>query len=45
MSEKDFMMYRINRDIYKQLQQLKLDWDVKTINDVLAKLLEKADKK
>ena len=37
---KDFVMYRIEKKIYKQLQQLKLDLDLATINEVLKELLK-----
>ncbi len=37
---KDFVMYRIEKKIYKQLQQLKLDLDLATINAVIEKLLK-----
>ena len=39
--KKDFVMYRINKDNYKKLQQLKLDLDLSTINDVIEYLLNK----
>lgn len=45
MSEKkDFAMYRIDKKNYKDLQQLKLDKDLKTINEVIAYLINKEKK-
>ncbi len=38
---KDFVMYRIAKDVYKQLQLLKIENDLATINDVLRMLLKK----
>ena len=37
----DFVMYRIDKKVYKQLQQLKLDMDAPTINAVIAELVKK----
>jgi len=37
---KEFVMYRIDKDTYKKLQQLKLDLDLATINEVLKELLK-----
>jgi predicted DNA binding CopG/RHH family protein len=36
---KDFVMYRIDKDIYKKLQLLKVENDKETINEVLRELL------
>ncbi len=40
MSEKDFVMYRIDREIYKQLQEIKQKNDLSTINAVLKRLID-----
>ncbi len=32
---KDEIMVRLKRDVYKQLQQIKLDTDAKSISDVI----------
>ena len=37
----DVVMYRITKENYKQLQLLKVQLDLKTINDVIAMLLKK----
>jgi predicted CopG family antitoxin len=34
-------MYRIDKKLYKKLQQIKLDEDLPTINAVIEKLVEK----
>ncbi len=39
---KDFVMYRIDKDLYKQLQMLKIEKDLPTINDVLRMLLKES---
>ena len=33
---KDQIMTRIDRPTYKKLQQMKIDYDIKTINDAIA---------
>ena len=38
---KDKVTTRIDRAVYKQLQQLKLDLDIKTINGVIEYLVKK----
>ena len=40
MSDKDFVMYRIDKDIYKKLQIIKIEKDLPTINAVLRELLK-----
>ncbi len=41
MMSKDYVMYRIDKDVYKQLQELKSVHDLSTINAVIKKLLKK----
>ena len=40
MGDKDFVMYRIDKDIYKKLQIMKIEKDLPTINAVLRELLK-----
>ncbi len=42
---KDMITTRIERSTYKQLQQLKLDLDIKSISDVITHLVNKEVKK
>ena len=37
---KDFVMYRISKANYKKLQMLKIELDLKTINEVIEYLLK-----
>jgi len=37
----DTVMYRIKRENYKKLQMLKIELDLKTINEVIEYLLKK----
>jgi len=37
---KDFVMYRIDKELYKKLQYLKVELELPTINAVIEKLIE-----